>query len=206
MKHILITSTLIATGLFLTSCDNPADATTDATVSESKEAAIASDSATSYVFTPESVIKFTGSKVTGSHSGNFKSFTGGFKLADGEPVSGQFTIDMKSLTSDNEKFTAHLLNEDFFNVPKYPESKFVVTSFEKKGEDAYEVSGNLTMLETTKNISFPAKVNQTDDKVMLSSTFDIPRKDWGVVYAGKPDDLIRNEVVIELNLVAKAEK
>jgi hypothetical protein len=39
----------------------------------------------------------------------------------------------------------------------------------------------------------------------MKSEFDINRKDFGIVYPGKPDDLIRDEVVIRLDLKATPE-
>jgi hypothetical protein len=41
--------------------------------------------------------------------------------------------------------------------------------------------------------------------VKIAATFDIKRKDFGIVYPGKAEDLIRDEVVIRLDLVAKPE-
>ena len=41
--------------------------------------------------------------------------------------------------------------------------------------------------------------------VNIKAEFDINRKDFGIVYAGKADDLIRDEVVIRLDLTAKPE-
>lgn len=201
MKYIFVSS-ITTLSLFFASCDNPADSTTDAEVNEPKETAAAPIESRAYGFTPESSITFTGSKITGSHSGEFKSFTGGFKVLDSTPVSGNFTIDMDSIVSDHEKLTAHLKNEDFFNVPKFPKSHFVVTGFEETGTNTYNVSGNLTMLDVTKNITFPATVTESQESVTLTSTFDINRKDWGIIFKGKPDDLIRDEVVLQLNLIA----
>ena len=43
------------------------------------------------------------------------------------------------------------------------------------------------------------------DQVSIHAKFDINRKDWGVVYDGRADDLIRDEVVIEFKLVAASE-
>ena len=37
------------------------------------------------------------------------------------------------------------------------------------------------------------------------SIFDINRQDFGISYAGKVDDLIRDEVVIKLNLISQAQ-
>lgn len=194
--------------MIFVSCENPADKTTDAKVSAAVEKAVASvTSGTKYIFTPASRVGFVGSKITGSHAGGFKSFTGHFTIADGVPVGNdhEVVIDMNSTFSDDEKLTSHLKSADFFDTEKFPKSTFDITGIEKQSEIAYVVSGNLTLHGETKNISFPATVSQNGDHVKIDAKFDIKRKDFGIVYAGKADDLIRDEVVIELKLEAKPE-
>ena len=194
--------------MIFVSCENPADKTTDAKVSAAVEKAVASVSAgTKYIFTPASRVGFVGSKITGSHAGGFKSFTGHFTIADGVPVGNdhEVVIDMNSTFSDDEKLTSHLKSADFFDTEKFPKSTFNITGIEKQSEIAYVVSGNLTLHGETKNISFPATVSENGDHVKIDAKFDINRKDFGIVYAGKADDLIRDEVVIELKLEAKPE-
>jgi len=46
----------------------------------------------------------------------------------------------------------------------------------------------------------------TDADVAVESEFSINRKDFGIVYAGKADDLIRDDVVIRLNLKSPRKK
>lgn len=207
MKTKLI-AIAIATPAIFVSCENPADKTTDAKVTNAVEKSGATTSAgTKYLFTPASQVNFTGSKVTGSHSGGFKAFTGYFTIKDGTPVGDdhKVVIDMSSTFTDAEKLTGHLKSADFFDVEKFPQSTFDVTAIKKDSETAYTVSGNFTLHGQTKNISFPATVSQSGDTVKIDAKFDINRKDFGIVYAGKADDLIRDEVVIELKLEAKPE-
>jgi len=90
-------------------------------------------------------------------------------------------------------------------VEKFPESTFELTAIKPVSEGNYEVSGNLTLIGNTRNISFPATASVTDGKAKIHAKFDINRKDFGVVYAGMTDDLIRDEVVIELKLEAAPE-
>jgi len=198
-----------AAALVFASCENPADKTTSATVTDAVEVADDAGNTTGvrYVLDPSSEIHFVGSKVTGSHDGGFKNFTGSFTVADGQLVGTDHhvVIDMNSIWSDNEKLTAHLKNEDFFDVEKHPESKFQLTSVKETGEGSYEVSGNLTMTGNTRNITFPATATIGDGKAKIHAKFDINRKDWGIVYAGMADDLIRDQVVIELKLQAGPE-
>jgi polyisoprenoid-binding protein YceI len=207
MKHTSLIL-LSASALIFTACENPADQTTNATVSDAVEVAAApAKEGVKYAFTSTSEIHFTGSKMTGSHNGGFKKFTGSFTVADNALTgTGQkIVIDMNSLWSDDEKLTGHLKSEDFFNVAKFPESSFELTGLKAASEGSYQVSGNLTIMGNSKNITFPATASVTDGKAKIHAKFDINRKDFGIVYAGKADDLIRDEVVIELNLEAAPE-
>lgn len=199
---------IAAASLLFAACDNPADNTTKATVRD-KVDVVVSQAATGvkYVFTPNSEILFVGSKVTGSHHGGFKKFDGSFTIADNTLVgTGQkITIDMTSLFSDNEKLTEHLKSGDFMNVEKFPQATFELTGLKSAAEGEFEVSGNLTLNAATKNLTFPATASFADGKAKIDAKFNLNRKDFGIVYAGMPDDLIRDEVVIELKLEAAPE-
>ncbi len=188
----------------LASCSNPADSTVDAKIAEAAEAATSIDG-TTYIFSKDSTIGFIGSKVTGSREGGFKEFTGSFDLKNDDPQSGEFTIDMNSTWSDDDRLTKHLKAQDFFDVENYPETKFVATNFSKGSEGKYELSGNLTLRGVTRNITFPTQVTHNNNSVILKAEFDINRQDFGISYAGKVDDLIRDEVIIKLNLIAQSQ-
>ncbi len=189
--------------LTFSSCDNPADDITDARVEDPAIVPIVSGG-TTYSFTDNSSINFVGYKVTGKHDGGFKDFEGSFTLKDGEPQAGNFTIDMSSTWSDAEKLTTKLKSDEFFDVEQFPKSEFVVTEFAKKSDESYDVSGNLTLHGVTKNITFPTVVKISDGLVKVDAQFDIKRFDFEIVYPGKTDDLIRDEVSIKFSLEAKS--
>ncbi|MGB1874467.1 MAG: YceI family protein [Akkermansiaceae bacterium] len=196
---LLITSMAVLT---LASCKNPADSTPDASVKEAEAEAVA-EGGQRYEFSPSSTIGFVGSKVTGSHEGGFKQFTGHFLVNKGKPQAGEFVIDMNSTWSDAEKLTGHLKAPDFFDVANHPQSTFKVTAFKQESPGAYVLSGNLTLRGVTKNITFPTQVSGSEDAVRIKAEFDINRQDFGIAYPGRKDDLIRDEVIIKLDLEAK---
>jgi polyisoprenoid-binding protein YceI len=148
-----------------------------------------------------SKIEFVGSKVTGSHSGGFGNFTGEVVVADKKAEKGQVQVEiqMDSVTSDDPKLTGHLKGKDFFEVETYPTASFRSTSIAPEGE-GYKLSGDFTLHGVTKSISFPANITVADDKVAAKAEFSINRNDFGIVYKGKADNLIRPEVVIKLDL------
>ena len=85
----------------------------------------------------------------------------------------------------------------------YPKASFVSTKIvpdTAKGTGSYTITGDFTLHGQTKSITFPAKITVGDVDVAVESEFSINRKDFGIVYAGKTDDLIRDDVVIRLNL------
>jgi len=156
-----------------------------------------------FVLTDESSIGFVGSKVTGSHDGGFNTFEGRIALVDGDPLRSrvEVTIDAASLWTDTERLTGHLKSPDFFDVEQFPSAMFVSTSIEPEG-DAYRITGNLTLRGVTKSVAFPASIDVTDDRVEADAEFSIKRFDFDIVYPGKTDDLIRDDVLIKLDLVA----
>ncbi len=205
MKLYLPTFLIATTGLFLPSCDNPADGVAKAQDVAEDVAATPDGAGQVYVFAADSKIEFVGSKVTGSHEGGFTKFEGQFKT-DGEKLLGgenAITIDMSSTWSDNEKLTGHLLSPDFFDAEKFPTSTFKLLKTEAaEGDNQYLLTGEFTLHGVSKTIGIPAKVWKEADKAYLTSEFAINRQDYGISYPGKTDDLIRDEVVIKLDMVA----
>jgi polyisoprenoid-binding protein YceI len=151
-----------------------------------------------------SSIKFVGANLTTEHPGGFKTFSGTIVL-EGSDVTKALVaieIDMKSVYSDDEKLTGHLKSPDFFDVESHPSAKFTTTKIEAGEGGAHTVHGQLQLRGITKAISFPATITAADGKATASAKFAINRKDYKIEYPGKPDNLIKDDVVIELNLVA----
>lgn len=200
---------LFASALLILGCaQNPADNKPAAQVSQAtatpQASPLAQAEGVAYAIQPEtSKIGWTGSKVTGSHDGGFRDFRGTISVVEGSPEQSRVELEivMDSLFSDDEKLTKHLKNADFFDVEKFPTSAFRSTGVSKK-EDGFELSGDLTMHGVTKNIKFPAQIEVTAEAVEAKAEFSILRGDFGITYKGKADNLIRDEVVIRLELKA----
>ncbi|MGZ3448762.1 MAG: YceI family protein [Polyangiales bacterium] len=158
-----------------------------------------------------SKVEFVGSKVTGSHLGKFKTFSGKIELVDGKPEASNVSIDidLASVETDEAKLTGHLKSGDFFEVEKFPKGSFVSTKIEAKSGPngaTHEVTGNLELHGVKKSITFPAKIDVDSDAVHASATFSIDRTQWGILYKGMADNLIKNDVVIKLDVRAPRNK
>jgi polyisoprenoid-binding protein YceI len=205
----------------LAACEDPAKNAPKATV---QSAAPAPKPAAMGATTPASVagaetlaldaatstVGFVGSKVTGKHEGKFEKVTGSITLAGGKPEGGKIAIevDLASLKTDQEKLDTHLKSPDFFDVAKFPSAKFTSTEIKAGGEKGatHMVTGELELHGEKKTISFPATITVAGDSVSGTSEFSINRKDFKIVYPGKPDDLIRDDVVLKLSLKAPRQR
>ncbi len=153
-----------------------------------------------------SSVGFVGSKVTGKHEGKFEKISGSVTLAGDKIDGGKITIDvdMTSVKTDQEKLDGHLKSADFFDVEKFPKATFASTDIKAGGEAGatHTVTGELTLHGEKKTVSFPAMITVAADGVNGTAEFSINRNDFKIVYAGKADDLIRDDVVVKLTLKA----
>jgi polyisoprenoid-binding protein YceI len=208
MRKQLSLIVLFVVALVTFACADPASDKPKATVTEAQPQSSAAKPAAveTLVISPEnSKIEFVASKVTRSHQGSFKQFTGKIELVSSSVPDSRVSIDIEtaSVETDTPELTAHLKTPDFFDVAKYPKATFVSTKIESNtsaGGNSYTVTGNFDLHGQSKSISFPATIEVTPDKATMNAEFAINRKDFGIVYAGKADDLIRDAVVIKLDL------
>jgi len=183
-------------------CTNPATGKPEAVVDDAVADTTGSAEGVVFGIGAESSIGFVGSKVTGSHEGGFHSFHGEITLVDNnvEASRVEVVIDTTTLWADNERLTGHLKSPDFFEVETFPTATFSSTAI-TADETGYTITGNLDLHGVTKSISFPATIELGEGQITADAEFSVKRFDFGIMYPGKADDLIRDEVLIKLHLV-----
>jgi polyisoprenoid-binding protein YceI len=209
MSRFLILAVIGTVLVFSFSCANPAANKPKAQVENAApEAAPAKTaSAETLAISPEnSKVEFVAAKVTRSHNGSFKQFTGTIDLVDNSAENSRVTIDIQtnSVITDEDGLTKHLQTPDFFDVAKFPKATFTSTKIEANtaGGATHSVTGNFDLHGVKKSITFPATIQLGADSVSVTAEFAINRKDWGLTYPGKMDDMIRDGVVIKLTIKA----
>ena len=197
--------------LAIAACDNPAkdkaQATVSAPVDTPKGAAVTAGAVEYTVSPPSSKVEWEASKVTKTHTGSFAKFNGSIKLiGDGKPESAKIliTIDTPSIASDTEKLTGHLNTPDLLDTAKFPTATFESTSITPGGANGatHTITGNLELHGVKKSITFPATVTVDATHATAKAEFVLKRKDFGIVYPGMPNDLIREDVIIRLTIDA----
>lgn len=192
---------------------------------ENNAGAVAAAEGAKFVASPEMTkIMWEGAKPTGTHKGTIGISGGEVFVSNGAVTSGNFTLDMNSITvtdltgEEKTNLEAHLKGtaekgaDDFFNVTKFPTGKFEITGVEAStaaGANA-NVKGNLTLRDKTNEISFPANVTVTDSTVTVTAAkFNIDRTKWGVNYGSKNifkdlgDKFINDEIALEIQFSGK---
>lgn len=209
MRRTLMLTALTFAGLSAAACaKDPTAGKTEAAVAAAKEEKAAPAAAeTLTVDTASSKIGFVGAKVTAQHVGVLPDFTGKVALASGKLAKVEFEAKLESMILDGglPKLEGHLKSADFFDVEKFPVARFASTEI-KEGSDvegmSHTVTGNLEMRGTTRSVTFPASVDVGADGVNAKTEFGINRKDFGIEYPGMPDDLIKDNVLIQVQLKA----
>src|SRR5262249_669830 len=109
-----------------------------------------------------------------------------------------------SLKVEPEKLQNHLKSPDFFDVAKFPKAAFKSTEVKAGGANGatHTITGNLALHGKEKSISFPASINMSNTEVATQAEFSINPKDFDLVSPGMPNDPIRDNVVIKLDIHA----
>ncbi|HEX7153421.1 MAG TPA: YceI family protein [Thermoanaerobaculia bacterium] len=156
------------------------------------------------VVAEKSSIGFHGEKIVGSHDGTFGKFDGSVTVDGQKPTAVEFTIDLSTVKTDSGRLDGHLKSADFFDVANHPNATFKSSSVKDLGNGEYEVSGLFTLRGATNPVSFRAKTERAGGEVRVRSDFKIDRQKWGVAYKGAPDNLIKDDVEIKLDLTFPA--
>ena len=99
----------------------------------------------------------------------------------------EFSADVDSIDTNNDKRNAHLKSADFFNAEEYPKMKFSGTKYELKGEEVI-LQGNLTIRGTTKTVSMRAEFGGVvkdpwgGERAGFTISGKISRKEFGLNY------------------------
>src|SRR5690606_11088223 len=117
-------------------------------------------------------------------------YTGSLEMSNEDVTSAKFnfTIDANSVNRGVQMRDNHLRSGDFFETAKYNDIKFVSTSIKKDGKN-YKLSGNLTIKDITKLVTFDLVYGgllkddgQGNQKVGFQATTTIDRTAFNINY------------------------
>ncbi|WP_374440133.1 YceI family protein [Epilithonimonas sp.] len=214
---ILAAILMISASVFVISCGKDKPVT-----SESNEVLTTTNGQIYVVDTMNSKAEWKGFKVVKSdntsHIGTLKFESGEVTVKDNKLESGQFVIDMNSISNEdlkeadgNAKLIGHLKSADFFDVEKFPTASYEITKISEApaGSDYNTVlDGNLTLKGITKPATFNANVKIKDGELSIATEpKDINRDEFGIKFQmPAAEGLIKNEINVQMKVKAIEKK
>lgn len=141
--------------------------------------------------------------------GKFNSFEGTLEI--GEEPKAYGTVDVASIDTNEEQRDAHLRSPDFFDAETHPKLSFESTAIERVDEDAFRITGDLTLHGVTRPVTLEAVVQGTDidpwgnERVGLEVVGQINRGDFGMKFnqaLGSGNMLVSDKVKLLLDISA----
>jgi polyisoprenoid-binding protein YceI len=173
-----------------------------------------SPQAVSYaVDTVRSQVIWVGTKPSGQHHGTFQVSQGHLLVEANQVVGGRLAIAIRTMkvanieatSPDHAKFIKHLMSQDFFAADQHPLAHFELLRVEPfvaateagpptdpnpalpSAQLTHSITGNLTLKDLTKTITFPAKVEVKDGQLTAEANFNIDRTVWKMNYRAEGD-------------------
>ncbi|CAG9621618.1 YceI family protein [Sutcliffiella rhizosphaerae] len=150
----------------------------------------------------------------------FATVKGGFQEYDATIVADptdlttaeiEFTVDVASIDTRSNDRDAHLRSAEFFDVDNHPTMTFKATNIVKTDDNEYNVTGDLSLLGTTKSETFSVVFEGTgqdpwgNEKAGFSVDGKIKRSDYGLTWNATLETggvLVGDQIKISLQLQA----
>lgn len=143
--------------------------------------------------------------------GSFGDYTGTIEFAPDKLESGTalFTVQVASIDTDEARRDEHLRSPDFFDVAQFPAMTFKSTQVHDVNGNEFKMTGNLTIRDVTKEVTFDCVFHGTvndpmgNTKAGFTATATINRQDFGVKWNKSLDAggvVVGDDVTITLEL------
>ncbi|GGK50090.1 YceI family protein [Streptomyces flaveus] len=122
--------------------------------------------------------------------GSFTDLSGSLHLDGSDPSRSTASLDIKmdSIETGNADRDGHLKSADFFKTDEFPTMTFRSTKAESLGGDDYRITGDLSILGTTKQLSIDLEFNGSakdpfgNERVGFEGKAEILRSEWGLTW------------------------
>ncbi|MFI5264180.1 MAG: YceI family protein [Candidatus Kapaibacterium sp.] len=147
--------------------------------------------------------------VVSTVTGNFNTFSGKLEAEkkDFSDAKISFEADVDSINTHNEQRDGHLKSADFFLATEHPKLTFVSKSIEKKNNQDYVVTGDLSIRGISKEVKLDVAYNGTilgfgnQPVAGFEITGKVNRKDFGMTFDAFTEAggvIVSEEVKIEI--------
>ncbi|MEM6317423.1 MAG: YceI family protein [Bacteroidota bacterium] len=156
-----------------------------------------------------SQVQWTGKAAFDSYSlsGTLQLKTAELTMDAGEIAKGRFVFDMKTIDGEIKALTKHLKSKDFFEVKKYKEAVFDLTTISEDDKGQKMAEGQLTVKGKTQTIRFPITLSQQENQIAIKGAAQVNRTAYGITYNSPSffeklqDKAIADEFTLNFDLV-----
>jgi polyisoprenoid-binding protein YceI len=170
-------------------------------------------SARAEVYTIDSVhssVGFSLRHLVSKFSSSFTKVSGtiNYDAAAVEKSSVEATVDINSVATANEKRDNHVKSPDFFDAAKFPIATFKSKSWKKTGEDTFDVTGDLTIKDVTKEVVLKATLLGSGPGMGGSTvtgweaTTSIKKSDFGLAGPAMLGKVLGDDVALTISIEA----
>ena len=139
--------------------------------------------------------------------GRFNDKEGTISVDEADPTKDTFDVSIKadSLDTASPARDKHVKSADFFSVQEFPTIQFKSKSVKSAGDKKLDVTGDLTLHGTTKEITVTleqtgmADIPRMGKRVGFEGTFTIKRSDYGM---NKMLDMLGDEIKLMVSIEA----
>jgi polyisoprenoid-binding protein YceI len=169
-----------------------------------------------------SLVEWMGRNLFNRHLGTVQLGPGQIVIKDGRLAGGHLTVDMTSLRCTdipdpeiNAHLIAHLKNDDFFSVDRYPRAELEIREVSYRSdvrldEPNYQIKADFTLRGATNPIDFAALVaRKSDGSFTAQALLDLDRTVWGANYGSAKffgrlgQHVVNDEFHLHLKVVTK---
>jgi polyisoprenoid-binding protein YceI len=141
------------------------------------------------------------------------SASGNLDPANPTTSSLDVTINSASVRTHNEARDNDLRSPNFLDAATYPTIAFKSTSIRPTGSDTYDLTGDLTIRETTRPVTLKVvRYGEFNDpgmghRIAYSAEGEINRKDFGLTFNMMLDGrwIVSDEINVEVEILEKVE-
>jgi polyisoprenoid-binding protein YceI len=126
-----------------------------------------------------------------------------------EKSSVEATVEIDSVSTADPKRDGHIKSPDFFDAAKFPSATFKSKSWKKTGESTFDVTGDLTIKDVTKEVVFHVTLNGFAPGMKPGSTVSgweattiIKKSDFGVAGPAMLAKALGDEVTLNISIEA----
>jgi polyisoprenoid-binding protein YceI len=138
----------------------------------------------------KSKIDWVGSKTGDYHTGYFPIKSGNIRVDGGKLVGGNFVINVAGLKvtdAAGDRLQGHLSSADFFDISKFGDATFNITSVKYVTDNKVTITGDLTLKGIKAPVTFPAIIrsaerNDKEKGFFAEAFFPFDRTVFGINY------------------------